>query len=410
MARTPARRFDIVLFGATGFTGRLVAEYLTRRAAGTSLRWALSGRSTAKLEQVRSELAAIDAAARDLAILEADCHDQAAIDRIARDTRVVCTTVGPYAQHGVTLVDACARAGTHYCDLAGEVPFIRASIDRNHDEARRTGARIVHCCGFDSIPSDLGVLSLQHELTARTGGPAKKITALFGETKGAFSGGTVASLLGVIDAAARDRAARKVLGDPYGLDPAGSPRGPDHDVKAPGYDRTLGKVTAPFLMAAINTRVVRRSHALLGHPWGTDWSYDERMSLPRSPVGVAAAVAITGALAGFVAGSQVPWVRKQIEHRLPRPGEGPTADQRARGHWTVRLYGENGGKRVVMKLADRLDPGYAGTAKLLGESALCLAEDELATPTGVLTPATAMGLTLVERLREAGVTWETSEA
>ena len=404
---TPARRFDLVLFGATGFTGRLVAEYLTRRAAGSPLRWALAGRSERKLEQVKAELAAIDAAARDLAVLEGDAHDPAAMARIAGETRVVCTTVGPYAQHGDVLVDACAAAGTHYCDLAGEVTFIRGSIDRNHERARQTGARIVHCCGFDSVPSDLGVLSLQRELEAR-GGAARKVTALFGESKGAFSGGTVASMLGLIDQAARDQAVRRLLGDPYGLDPAGSPRGPDHDVKGPGYDRTIRAFTAPFVMAAINTRVVRRSHALLGRPWGADWSYDERMSLPRSPGGAAAAVAITGALAGFVAGTQVPWLRKKIEARLPRPGEGPDAEARAKGYWTVRVHGEHDGTALVLTLSDRLDPGYAGTAKLIGESALCLAEDALPGEGGVLTPAVAMGPLLIERLKSAGVSWDVS--
>ncbi len=409
MARTPERRFDLVLFGATGFTGRLLAEYVTRRAAGTSLRWALAGRSTARLEQIRTELASIDAAARDLPLLEGDALDVAAMQRIARDTRVVATTVGPYARFGGPLVDACAHAGTHYADLAGEVPFIRASIDRNHDEAKRTGARIVHACGYDSIPSDLGVLSLQHELTERTGGPARAVTALF-QGKGAFSGGTVASLLGVADAAAKDRDLRRLLGNPYGLDPAGSPRGGDQDARGPGYDRALGAFTAPFVMAAINTRIVRRSHALLGHPWGTDWGYDERMSLPRSPGGLAAAVGITGALGGFLVATQVPFLRRQLEKRLPKPGEGPTAEQRASGYWKTRVHGEHGGRRVVVTLGDQLDPGYAGTAKLLGEAALCLAEDDLATPTGVLTPATAMGLTLVERLRTAGVRWDVAEA
>jgi short subunit dehydrogenase-like uncharacterized protein len=405
------RHHDLVLFGATGFTGRLVAEHIARQAAGTPLKWALAGRNAGKLEKVRAELAEIDAACAELPVIEADALDQAAMAKVAAETRVVCTTVGPYALYGEALVDACARAGTHYCDLTGEVPFIRGSIDRNHEEAKRTGARIVHCCGFDSIPSDLGTLYLQHELVARTGAPAQAVTALFGESSGKLSGGTFASLLGVIDAAAKDKQMRKVLADPHGLDPAGGPRSAAKDARGPGWDRVLGKPTAPFVMSAINSRVVRRSHALLGYPWGDDFLYDERMSLPRSPIGLAAAVAITGALVGFVAASQVPALRKMIEKRIPKPGEGPTEEERTRGHYKVRLHGEAGGLRLIATVSDNVDPGYAGTAKLLGESARCLAEDELpASGGGVMTPASAMGMTLVERLVAVGVGFEVSEA
>jgi short subunit dehydrogenase-like uncharacterized protein len=405
-----ARRFDLVLFGATGFTGRLVAEYLARQTAGTSLVWALGGRNVGKLEKVRAALAEIDAACADLAIVEADALDAAAMARVANETRVVCTTVGPYAQYGAPLVAACVKAGTHYCDLTGEVPFIRASIDMNHEDAQRTGARIVHCCGFDSVPSDLGTLFLQRELTERCGAPARQVTALFGETSGAFSGGTVASLLGIIDAAAQDRETRRLLGDPHGLDPAGGPRSAAKDVRGPGWDRVLKRPTAPFIMAAINTRIVRRSHALMGYPWGEDFVYDERMSLPRSAGGVAAALGITGAVVGFVAATQVPALRKQIEKRLPQPGEGPDADARARGHWTVRLHGESAGTTLIATVGDRLDPGYAGTAKILGEAARCLADDELASGGGVLTPASAMGEALIERLIGAGVRFDVTEA
>jgi short subunit dehydrogenase-like uncharacterized protein len=409
MARA-ARRFDLVLFGATGFTGRLVAEYLAHAAAGTSLVWALAGRNAGKLEKVRAELVNIDAACADLEIIEADALDAAAMTKVAADTRVVCTTVGPYARYGAPLVTACVQAGTHYCDLAGEVPFIRASIDMNHEEAQRTGARIVHCCGFDSIPSDLGTLFLQRELIDRFGAPAPSVTALFGESSGQFSGGTIASLLGVIDAAASDRVTRRVLMDPHGLDPAGGPRSAARDVRAPGYDRVLKRPTAPFIMAAINTRVVRRSHALMGYPWGEDFLYDERMSLPRSPLGVAAAIGITGAVAGFVAASQVPALRRLLEKRLPEPGEGPDAEARARGHWKVRLHGTSSGATLIATLGDTLDPGYSGTAKLIGEAARCLAEDELPGSGGVLTPASAMGDLLIERLIAAGVQFDITEA
>lgn len=397
------RTFDLVLFGATGFTGRLVAEYLTRRAAGTPLRWALAGRSRERLERIRAELVAIDAAAAEIELVIGDAHDEAAMTRLARETTAVCTTVGPYLAHGAALVAACAAAGTAYCDLTGEVPFIKQTIDRHHDQARASGARILNACGFDSVPSDLGVLIAQRALEERTGGAAAKITALF-DVRGGLSGGTIASMFGMLDAASQDRALRRLMADPYALDPPGTPRGPDRDGAAPGYDRVLRAITAPFVMAGINTRVVRRSHALLGRPWGDRWSYDERMSLPRSPKGAALALGITGALAGFIAATQIPLLRKQLEARAPRPGEGPSEEARARGRYTVRFHGEAGGIRVVTTLADRLDPGYNGTAKLLGETALALALDPPRGEGGVLTPATALGPTLVERLRAADVT------
>lgn len=395
------RRFDVVLFGATGFTGRLVAEYLTRRAAGTALRWAIAGRTREKLERVRAELVAIDAAAAEVAIVVGDAHDEAAMTAIAKEAKVVCTTVGPYLQHGAALVAACAAAGTAYCDLTGETPFIRQSIDRHHERAQGTGARIVHACGFDSVPSDLGLLVHQRELEARAGRGAKAVTALF-EVRGQFSGGTVASMMGLFDLAKRDRAVRRVLGDPYALDPAGGPRPRVNDLRGPGYDRALGVFTAPFVMAAVNTRVVRRSHALLGRPWGDDFAYDERMSLPRSARGAAMALGVTAGLAGIVAASQVPLLRKQLEARLPKPGEGPSEEQRAKGRYRVRLHGGEGA-RVVTTFADDLDPGYDGTAKLIGEAALALALDPPASEGGVLTPATALGFGYVERLRAADV-------
>lgn len=402
------RRFELVLFGATGFTGRLVAEYLTRKAAGTGLRWAIAGRTREKLERVRAELVAIDAAAAEIAIVVGDAHDEAAMTALARETTAVCTTVGPYLEHGAALVAACAAAGTAYCDLTGETPFIRQSIDRHHAQAQETGARIVHACGFDSVPSDLGVLVHQRETEGRLGRGAKEVTSLF-EVRGAFSGGTVASMMGLFDLARKDRAVRRVLADPYALDPAGLPKVRTRDLRGPGYDRALGKFTAPFVMAAINTRVVRRSHALLGRPWGDDFVYDERMALPGSASGAAMAVAVTAGLAGAIAAVQVPFLRKQIEARLPKPGEGPSDEQRAKGRYRVRLHGEVDGRRLVTTFSDQMDPGYDGTAKLIGEAALALATDPPASEGGVLTPATALGFGYVERLRAADVEISTAE-
>ncbi len=397
------RAYDLILLGATGFTGRLVAEYLARRVAGTPLRWALAGRSQSKLEAVRRDLVAIDPATAQLPLVIVDAMDPTATAALARTTTVVCTTVGPYQRYGAALVAGCADAGTAYCDLTGEVPFVRASIDAHHERAIATGARILHCCGFDSVPSDLGVWLLQRELTARTGRGAPSVLAGF-QLRGAASGGTIASMLELSEAARRDRAVRKLLLDPYALDPAGTPRGDDRDRHGVRYEAELGAYTAPFVMAAVNARVVRRSHALRGQPWGRAWRYDEVMVTGPGVRGVAGAAAITGALAGFFGALQVGPLRALLEKRLPKPGDGPSPEQRRRGRYRTRLVGTVDGVRAEATFADSLDPGYDGTAKLLGEAALALALDPPLGGGGVLTPSVALGDHLLPRLRAAGVT------
>jgi short subunit dehydrogenase-like uncharacterized protein len=399
-----SRPYDLVLFGATGFTGRLVADRLAH--AAEPVRWAIAGRDRTRLEKVRAELAAEAPGCADLPILVGDATDPAAMDAIAEATRVVCTTVGPYARYGAELVGACARAGTDYCDLCGETQFIRRMIDAHDETARATGARIVHCCGFDSIPSDLGVLLLQEEMTRLHGHPAEQVTSFFGESRGKFSGGTVASMLEVADEIRRDRSVLRILGNPYALDPDPRRGGPDKgDARGIGYDRGLHAFTAPFVMAAINTRVVRRSHALRGYPW-EGFTYREVMSFPGTPRGLAMATSVTAMLVGFMAGIGVPALRRRLEKRLPAPGTGPSAEERARGFFVVRVVGERGADRMVVKVADKADPGYGSTSKMLAQAALCLAKDDLPTAGGILTPATAMGFRLVERLRDAGLTFE----
>lgn len=402
------RDFEIVLWGATGYTGRLVAE---RLAADAGLGWALAGRDRGRLERVRDELAARAPHARELPILLGDAGDPASLAAIAARTRVVCTTVGPYARHGSELVAACVRAGAHYCDLTGELPWIRRMIDAHHEAARAAGARIVHCCGFDSIPSDLGVWML-HDAARARGRRLARVDALFGESSGGFSGGTFASLLGVLEEAQRDPAVQRVLDDPYALDPAPRTGGPDRpDARGVSWEPRLRRWTAPFVMAAINARVVRRSNAVAGHPYGREFRYTERMTLPAGPAGLPAALAVAGgmALTGVVTRSS--WLRGMITRRAPKPGEGPTPAQRARGYFVTRLLATcDDGALLRGHVEDRRDPGYGSTAVMLSESALCLARDPLATPGGVLTPASAMGGALLARLRAAGMTWVVEDA
>jgi short subunit dehydrogenase-like uncharacterized protein len=389
------RELEIVLFGATGFTGRLVAAHLA--AAPERPRWAIAGRSAAKLEALGLGVPAI----------VADAQDPAALRALAQRTAVVCTTVGPYARYGSELVAACAEAGTHYCDLTGEVQWMRRMIDQCHDRARTTGARIVHACGFDSIPSDLGAWAIQQEHVTLRGHPAPRVTAVFGESSGGLSGGTLASALHGAAEAAADRDVRRLLRDPYALDP--EPRGarpPAPDERGIGWDRDLGVLTVPFVMAQVNTRVVRRSHALAGLPWGAGFTYREVMSAPATARGALLAAGITGALGALALALRSERLRALIAARAPQPGEGPSAAARARGHWKARFVASSpAGPPLHYLAADRADPGYGSTSKMLGESALCLARDDLSAPGGVLTPSVAMGGALLARLRRAGLTF-----
>lgn len=388
------RDFDIVLFGATGFTGKLVAEYL---AAQKPARWAIAGRNPDKLK----------ALGLDVPHVIVDAMDTVACADVARRARVVCTTVGPYTKYGGPLVAACAEAGTHYCDLTGEPNFMRATIDAHHERAKQTGARIVHTCGFDSIPSDLGTWAAQQEFKARHGRYASSARAYFGEMSGAMSGGTVASMFAIADALGEDRELRRVLRDPYSLDPAGRGPRPRVDKRMLGWDKTLKMFFVPFIMAGTNGPVVRRGHALAGYPWGEDFTYFEAMSTPGTPRGAVMAATITGGLAALAATLVRPRLRELAKKRLPKPGEGPSESKRERGHWKVRIVLADGDDTLVYVVADpNGDPGYKSTAKMLGESALCLAYDELPGAGGVQTPSVAMDGKLVDRLRKAGLVFE----
>lgn len=407
------REHDIVLFGATGFTGKLVAEYLARHAP-KDVRWAIAGRNQEKLEGVKRQLVAIDPALAELPVLVADGHDEASLEALVPKTRVVCTTVGPFGKHGRKLAAACARHGTHYCDITGEVPFVRASIDENHAKAVETRARIVHCCGFDSIPSDLGVHILWDHAKAH-GGSLSWAKCFVGELSGQASGGTAATMLSIIEEATKDPQLRRLLGNPHALDPEvprGRVRDPfEADPRGVAFDSDIDRWTAPFVMATINTRIVRRSNALLHY--GEPFRYREAMSMPKGPQGLVAASAVTAGMACFVvAAAAAPTRALLARFVMPKAGEGPDAEARNRGHFTFRFVAEGVGEgakplRITATVKGTSDPGYGETAKMLGQSALCLAQDGavLGDRFGVLTPASAMGMRLVERLRAAGMTF-----
>ncbi len=409
----PSREFDVVVWGASGFTGKLTAEYLLGQyGASGSLRWAIAGRNAAKLEAVRSELArAAGAEPSALPILIGDGADEKFLDALARRTRVVCTTVGPYATYGSKLVAACAKNGTDYCDLTGEVHWIQRMIEAHQAEAAASGARIVFTCGFDCIPADLGAFFLQREMRARHGVPCSRIQFRVAGFSGGVSGGTTASMLHMLEEAENDPSVLAVMNEPYALNPPGERSGPDEPEHAsPRWDDAFGQWTAPFMMAGIDTKVVRRSNALLGYAYGKAFRYDEAMLMGRGALGLARATLTSAGSLALLGALALGPLRRALSGRLPQPGDGPSKARREAGYFDIQLRGEHP-TEVANELRARIrgdrDPGYGSTSKMLGESAVCLAQDSLPAPGGCWTPASAMGDALLTRLaKHAGVTFE----
>lgn len=404
------REFDLVLHGASGFVGTLTAAYLAEHApAGTRI--ALSGRSAERLAAVRAQLGA---AAADWPALVVDSADRRGVQDLAERATVVASTVGPYARYGLPLVEACAQAGTAYADLTGEVLFVRDSIDAADATARSSGARIVHACGFDSIPSDLGVLLTAERATADGAGPLTDTQLVAVSMRGGVSGGTIDSLRAQVDAVRARPDLRQVVADPYALSPdrAAEPDlGPEKDTVVVG--RTDGRWTGPFVMAPFNTRIVRRSNALQGWTYGRTFRYAEVMAFGTSPVGPVLAAGTAAGVVGLGAGLGFGPSRALLDRVLPSPGQGPGEKVRQAGHFCMEITAVTvSGARYRTTVAAKGDPGYAATAVMLGESALCLSLDnpsELGNRAGggVLTPATAMGAQLADRLRTAGFTFHT---
>jgi short subunit dehydrogenase-like uncharacterized protein len=403
------RGLDVVIFGATGFAGRLVAEYLACHSPkGTRI--GLAGRSAERLATVQAHLGP---EAAKWPVLVADVNDPGSLAEMANEARVVVSTVGPYRRNGINLVEACVTAGTHYADLTGEVLFIRESIDRFHDLAARKGARVVHSCGFDSIPSDLGTLLLHQAATADSTGDLEDTTLLVKVFNGSASGGTVASMKLHLDELRSNPEARRIASDPYALSPDRSEEpdlGDESDLLGMEYDRDLGTWVAPFVMASVNSRVVRRSNALKGWAYGRRFRYREVTDSGHGPAGAIKAAAMTAALGSAVVGLSFRPSRVLLDRVLPKPGTGPDERARTSGRFDMEVHTRtSNGVRYVTRVAAKGDPGYASTSVMLGESALCLAlDDDLPEASGVLTPATAMGVALAERLRAAGQTFMTT--
>jgi short subunit dehydrogenase-like uncharacterized protein len=402
------REFDIIVWGATGFTGALVCEYLLAQyGTGESLRWAIAGRDAARLDDLKTSLGQNAAS---LTTIVADSFDDGALRQMVVRCRTVITTVGPYAKYGSPLVAACVAAGTHYCDLAGEAQWIRSMIDKHHEAAVASGAKIVTCCGFDSVPMDVGVWFLQKEAQQRFGEHCSSISMYVKASSGTVSGGTIASMLNIIEESRNDRSIARILVDPYSLNPANERAGPDgRDQQSTRYDKTAKVWTAPFVMAGINTKVVRRSHALQGYPYGKEFRYREAVMFADGLKGRIKATMLTVSLGIFMILASIGPTRKLLARFvLPKPGEGPSAQQREQGFFNLRQFGKlPDGRMLRTRIRGDRDPGYGSTSKMLSECAVCLAKDELPAVGGVLTPAAAMGENILRRLESnAGLSFD----
>jgi short subunit dehydrogenase-like uncharacterized protein len=392
------RDFDVILHGATGFVGQLTAAHLAAHAGEAKV--AISGRSETKLLALRSELGV------DWPVIVADAQHVDALAKLAESTSVVATTVGPYAQHGLPLVTACAVAGTHYADLTGETLFVRQSASLLHDRARERGTRIVHSAGFDSVPSDLGVLLLHERVAADGEGTLEETVLVVKSLRGGVSGGTVETMRSEFEAIDADHSLRPVLADPYALSPdpaAESAVGRVHDNPRPSRDPLLGRWVAPFVMGPFNAQIVRRSNALQGFAYGPGFRYREVLGVGDSRLAPVLAGAASVGLAGLMLGMSLRPTRGALARVLPKPGEGPSKRLQRDGSFRMEVHTRTStGARYASTVAAKGDPGYAATAVMLGQSALSLALDDLASPGGVLTPAVAMGDSLNKRLHAQG--------
>ena len=399
------RTYDIVIWGATGFTGRLVMAYMAKTyGVDGEVKWAVAGRNASKLAEVKQEVMGADA--EKLPEVIADSNDEDSLRTLVSDSKVVCSTVGPYALYGSTLVGLCAELGTHYCDLTGEVQWMSQMIETHQSAAEASGARIVHTCGFDSIPSDLGTYFVQREMHKAHGVYAPRVKYRVVGSSGGVSGGTVASMMNMMEEASANPGILDIIADPYALNPPNMPRGEDGaDQTTAEYDNDFRQWTGPFVMAGINTRVVRRSHALQGYPWGNYFRYDEAILTGDGPSGFAKAVLVAAGTGLMSKVTGIEPLRNLLGRVVPAPGEGPSVADMENGFFEIELRASNPEdpeKDLTAVVTGDRDPGYGSTCKMIAESAVCLALDDLESSGGFLTPASAMGDLLISRLAEKG--------
>ena len=392
------REFDIIIWGASGFTGRLVAEYLFQNYNKDELNWAIAGRDIYKLNKIRDQY--LD---QNIPIITADSFEEVSLVKMTERTKVICTTVGPYAKYGSQLVKSCVKSKTHYCDLAGEAQWIRKMIDTYHEAAIDNQIKIVNSCGFDSVPSDLGVYYIHKNLSKKNLSIKMRVTG----AKGTYSGGTYASMQNIIKEASKDREVRNSLTNPYGLNPKGQQGGLDkRDLRSVKYDKKIKSWISPFLMAGINTRIVRRSNALSNFSYGKKFQYDEAVMTGKGLKGRLNGIILSIPLI-FLAAKPGSFINKIFNIISPKPGQGPNKKERENGYFSFRFFVfDLEGSESIFKVTGDKDPGYGSTSKMLAESAVCLAKDKLDDKYGILTPSYAMGNNILNRLiSKAGLTF-----
>ncbi|MFA3790264.1 trans-acting enoyl reductase family protein [Aliiglaciecola sp. SL4] len=396
--------YDLIIYGATSFVGKLLVAHLLHRhgvegdkSGAGRIRWAIAGRNQSKLNQLKLALRVMT-----LPTIIADASDRDALDDMVSQTKVVVSTVGPYAIFGSELVAACAASGTHYCDLTGEAQWIRRIVDTHELKATETGAKIVHSCGFDSIPSDLGVWFIQQQAMESFGEPCSRVRLLVKCMRGSASGGTIASALNAIAEQSKDPSVALEMANPYSIAPLDYRHGiKQPQVITPEFHKASGNWLIPFVMSVINTRIVHRSHALLGQPWGKDFQYDEAVMVGSGTLGWLKSAVACGAMASGMKAMEFSMLREFAAKQLPQPGEGPSPREQEQGCFNILLFGETAsGKTIETQVTGDRDPGYGSTSKMLGEVAAALAQDMGSSKLkgGFWTPSTLFGDELIDCL------------
>ena len=406
------RAYAVVLYGATSFVGQITAHYLAeflsvnKDKSGTEITWAIAGRDQEKLNELQSRLASkVD-------IIIANSDDAASLDAMTEQTQVIISTVGPYLKYGEPLIKSCVDNGTDYVDLTGEAIFIKDMMDKYQEAAKQSGARIVNSCGFDSIPSDLGVYFTQKQAEAKFNSACNVIHMRVKAAKGGLSGGTIASMVTIFEEVGQDKSRRKQVANPYLLnDDKDAPNVRQSNVSKPEYDSEHQRWLAPFVMASINTRIVHRSNQLLGYEYGRDFKYDEAMWMKDGIKGKLTSYALSAGLLGFATAMMITPSRELLsKHVLPKSGSGPSKEEQENGYFDIRLFGQTANKdSIATKVTGDKDPGYGSTSRMLSQAALCLAQDisKEEVSGGFWTPASAMGDKLIERLEEhAGLSFD----
>lgn len=421
---TSKRPYAVVLYGATSFVGQITAHYLaqflsnkksTDDSEKSAVTWAIAGRDKEKLEKLQSELSKAqnnEETDKKVDIIIANSDDDTSLDEMTKQTLVIISTVGPYLKYGEPLIKSCVNNGTDYVDLTGEAIFIKDMMDKYQAKAQQTGARIVNSCGFDSIPSDLGVYFTQQQAETKFNQQCDVIHMRVKAAKGGLSGGTIASMATIFEEVGKDKARRKQVTNPYLLnDDTDAPNVRQDNISKPEYDSEHERWLAPFVMASINTRIVHRSNQLLGYEYGREFKYDEAMWMKDGIKGQLSSYAMSAGLLGFATAMMIKPSRELLsKHVLPKSGSGPSKSEQENGYFDIRFFGETSEKdSISTKVTGDKDPGYGSTSRMLAQSALCLAQDvtKAEVAGGFWTPASAMGNKLLTRLEDhAGLSFE----